>query len=250
MQESQGATAREIARRAKVIAEVVGRPGLAFTHRAVSGWLNGTRNPSLEHRRLLAVILGVSFDELNHGCDELFDVAKASHALRIVNVRVFGRERIFEYRMTVSSRLNFDRPAVYQHWAEPFSPWPASLARHFGRLKYDLYGWIPAIASIRAASHSGILVPLNTRRQKLEKSGTLNPDTWFVYLPEERLAVGKAVRENRRLLFWEHRTKSTASVEYALSRVDLIGRVAAMPLCEITNSNLSRGDRTQSRQFL
>jgi transcriptional regulator with XRE-family HTH domain len=233
LQQRQGVTAREIARRGKVIADALRKPQFAFTHRAVCGWLNGTRNPSLEHRRVLAVILGVSLDELNHGCDGPFDAQKAVATLKPVTVDVFGKEQHFEYRMTISSEIELDRPAVYQHWADMFSPWPASLVRHFGRIKHDLYGWIPSFGD-RATLHEGsVMVPLDARRPKLETEGTLDPHTWFVYLPGGKLEVGKAVQEGRWLVLAKRSVKGADVDRYPLSRVDLVGRVTGRALFEI-----------------
>ena len=232
MQERQGITAREIARRAEIIAGALKRPGLAFTHRAVSGWLNGTRNPSLEHRRLLAVIFGVSFEELNHGCDDRFDEQEAAAALNPVTVRVFGKERTFEYRMTLRAGINLDYPAVYQHWADMFSPWPASLVRHLARAKANLYGWVPGLARSPSLQAAGSLVALDAERPRLDPAGTVDPHTWFIYLPRERLVVGKAVRESRSVLLMG--PPGTAAFEsYPLSRVDLVGRISGKSLLEI-----------------
>lgn len=215
-----------------MIAEALQRPELAFTHRAVSGWLAGTRNPSLEHRRLLAPILGVSLDELNHGCDRPFNEQGAAATLRPVNVRVLGKERTFEYRMTVSAGVDLDQPAVYQHWADMFSPWPASLARHFAHMKHDLYGWVPGGVHSSSIRRAGALVALDAHRTKLDPAGTVDPHTWFIYLPGERLAIRKAVREDRWLVMID--PSDPRKIERCpLSRVDLVGRVSGRRLLEI-----------------
>jgi transcriptional regulator with XRE-family HTH domain len=231
LQQRQGVTAREIARRGKVIAEALRKPQMAFTHRAVCAWLNGMRNPSLEHRRVLAVILGISLDELNHGCDGPFDEGAAAATLKQVTVRVLGKERTFEYQMTVNSRVDLDRPAVYQHWADMFSPWPASLVRHLGRTKHDLYGWVPGLA--RSSSEVGILVALNAQRPKLDPAGTLDAPTWFVYLPGGRLDIGKAVRDGRWLVLSTRGVNGIEVERYPLSRIDLVGRVIGGALFEV-----------------
>lgn len=215
-----------------MIVEALRRPELAFTHRAVSGWLNGTRNPSLEHRRLLAPILGVSFDELNYGCDSPFDDELAAAALKRVIVRVFGKDRTFEYPMTVSTRVKLEQPAVYQHWADMFSPWPARLVRHFGRMKHDLFGWAPGLSEAASTESAGALVKLDAHRPKLEPAGTVDPRTWFVYLPKGRLAVGKAVREDHRSI--SITLTPTGTVEsYRASRIDVVGSIAGRPLLEV-----------------
>lgn len=233
MQQQQAVTAREIARRGKVIAEALRKPQLAFTHRAVSGWLNGMRNPSLEHRRVLAVILGVSLDELNHGCDGPFDEGAAAATLKQVTVRVLGKERTFEYHMTVNSRVDLDRPAVYQHWADMFSPWPASLVRHLGRTKHDLYGWVPGLARSPSLHEAGVLVALNAQRPKLDPAGTLDASTWFVYLPGGRLDIGEAVRDDRWLVLSRRGVNGIKVERYPLSRIDLVGRVIGRALFEV-----------------
>jgi transcriptional regulator with XRE-family HTH domain len=233
LQQRQGVTAREIARRGKVIAEALRKPQLAFTHRAVCGWLNGMRNPSLEHRRVLSVILGVSLDELNHGCDGPFDEQEAAATLKQVTVRVLGKERTFEYRMTMSSRVDLDRAAVYQHWADMFSPWPASLVRHLGRTKHDLYGWVPGLARGSSLHEMGVLVALNAQRPKLDPAGTLDAPTWFVYLPGGELDIGKAVREDRWLVLSRSGVDGIKVERYPLSRIDLVGRVIGRALFEV-----------------
>jgi transcriptional regulator with XRE-family HTH domain len=235
LQQRQGVSAREIARRGKVIAEALRKPQLAFTHRAVCGWLNGMRNPSLEHRRVLAVILGVTLDELNHECDGPFEAQKAAATLKQVTVRVLGKERTFEYRMTVSSRVDLNRPAVYQHWADMFSPWPASLVRHLGRTKHDLYGWVPGLARSPSLREAGVLVALNAQRPKLDPAGTLDALTWFVYLPGGRLDIGKAVREDRWLVLSRRGINGIKVERYPLSRIDLVGRVTGRALLEVSS---------------
>lgn len=243
LQQRQGITAREIARRSKVIADALRRPRLAFTHRAVCGWLNGKRNPSLEHRRLLAVILGVSLDELNHGCDDPFDEKTASAVLKGVTVRVFGEERSFEYRMTLKGGFDVQSPAVFQHWADMFSPWPASLVRHFGRRKDDLYGWIPDVGGGYSIHEARVLVPLSGQRSKLDATGTLDPHTWFVYLPGGNLQVGRAVRDGAWLLLSRRGREGVDVQKYPLSRIDLVGRVSGRALFEIrTDKKGVRGE--------
>lgn len=181
---------------------------------------------------MLAPILGVSFEQLNHGCDYPFDEQEAAAALKPVIVRAFGRERTFEYRMTVRSAIDLDRPAVYQHWADMFSPWPASLVRHFGQMQHDLYGWVPRLSYKSSVDTAGTLVKLEAHGPKLEAAGTVDPRTWFVYLPQGRLMVGKAVREDHWLIFTA--LSGTAGPErYPLSRVDLVGRVMGRVLLEV-----------------
>jgi transcriptional regulator with XRE-family HTH domain len=240
LQQRQGVTAREIARRSKIIADALRKPQLAFTHRAVCGWLNGMRNPSLEHRRVLAVILGVSLDRLNHGCDGPFDEEAASATLKQVTVRVLGKERTFEYHMTMSSRVELHHPAVYQHWADMFSPWPASLVRHLGRTKYDLFGWVPGLARDRSLHEAGVLVALNAQRPKLDPAGTLDAPTWFVYLPNGRLDIGQAVREDRWLLLSRRAVNGVKVERYPLSRIDLVGRVIGGALFEVRDQDLTQ----------
>lgn len=181
---------------------------------------------------MLAPILGVSFEQLNHGCDYPFDEQEAAAALKPVIVRAFGRERIFEYRMTVKSGIDLNRPAVYQHWADMFSPWPSSLVRHFGRIQHDLYGWVPRLSYRSSVDAAGTLVKLEAHRPKLDPVGIVDPRTWFAYLPQGRLKVGKALRENRWLILTA--LAGTARPErYPLSRVDLVGRVTGGVLLEI-----------------
>ena len=234
MQQRQGFSAREIARRSEIFAEALGRPHEAFTHRAVSAWLNGTRNPKLEHRRLLAIVLGVGLEELNHALDDPFDTARAASIVRTVGVRVIGQDRAFEYRLTIRGDLDLSRPAIYRHWADMFLPWPAVLVRHFGRSKHNVYGWIPSATTKESL---GALVPLDTRQTKLERTGSLEQHTWFVYLPGRILEVGDATREGRWLMFRKH--DAVERRRYPMSRSDLVGRVIGKPLFVILESGLS-----------
>lgn len=181
---------------------------------------------------MLAPILGVSLDELNHGCDDPFDANEIAAVLKPVTIRVFGEERSFEYHMTLRTGLNLELPAVYQHWADMFSPWPASLARHFGHINASLYGWVPGLAPASAAPALGALVLLDANRRKLDPIGTVDPHTWFIYVPGGVLTVGKAMRDGRSLILIPLRKRAERE-RHPLTRVDVVGRVSGRPLLAI-----------------
>src|ERR1041385_5947927 len=79
-----GLSVREIARRSRVLAEALHEPRLAFQHQAMSGWLNGKRKPTIEHRKALAMIFQISLQELNNGLDGPLDRARADAVLKPV----------------------------------------------------------------------------------------------------------------------------------------------------------------------
>jgi transcriptional regulator with XRE-family HTH domain len=230
LQRRQGLTLREIARRSRVFAEALEQPELAFKHQAVSSWLSGTRNPRPGHRRLLAMIFEVPLEDLNRGCDGVFDSLNTGAILKPVMVHVHGVERSYEYKLTLRSDIDLDRPAVYQSWAEIFRPWPAPLMRHFGRLKYTLFGWIPDTSASPMVRYPRSLVPLSTRRTSLRKENFGEQKIWFVYLPDGSLDLGIASREGRWLVLLRRRGSGSEAQKYPLARVDLVGYVTGKTL--------------------
>jgi transcriptional regulator with XRE-family HTH domain len=230
LQKRHGLTMREIARRSRVLAEELGQPKLAVQHQAVSAWLSGTRNPRAEHRRLLSMIFQVPLDELNRGCDGVFDQRNTSAILNPVAVHVHGVDRSFEYRLTLRNDIDLNVPAVYRHWAEIFRPWPAPLARHFGRLKYKLFGWIPDRVASPLVRYPRSLVPLSTGGVTLREEDLADQRIWFVYLPDGSLDAGIASREGRWLVLLKGSESGPDARKYPLARVDLVGYVTGKTL--------------------
>jgi len=232
-QANHGLTLREIARRGQVLAEALGQDQLAFSHQALSAWINGARNPRPDHRRMLAMIFHVTIDEFNRGCDGAgLDEIDADEILKPVTVEVYGNEQVFEYKLTVRGEIDLARPAVYRHWADMFRPWPAPLARHFGRLKQELFGWIPDRSGSPMVRQRRSLVPLEPRGPLPEGAESIDKQVWFVYLPDGELEAGMAFREGRSIVLSKARGAETPK-RYPLSRVDLVGRVVGKALFHI-----------------
>jgi transcriptional regulator with XRE-family HTH domain len=226
-------SAREVAWRSKAVARELGRSELAFSRQTVSFWLNGTRNPRVEHRKMLAVILEVPFEELDR---EIDGEELSPGAVNNVNVRVYGADgATFEYSLTLAEGVDLRRPAVYQHWANMFSSRPAPLMRHFRAVKYQLFGWIPDVSGYPLVLHAPCLVPLRTDRLTVESSITNQHRVWFVYLPDRTLEVGFAYQEGHALFLLK--PDQTRIRKYPLSSIDLVGFVTGRVLFQIELSN-------------
>jgi hypothetical protein len=176
------------------------------------------------------MIFHVTVDEMNRGCDgAAFNHLDADVILKPVTIDVYGNEQLFEYKLTIRGEIDLSRPAVYQHWADMFRPWPAPLMRHFGRVKHELFGWIADRSGSPIVRNPRCLVPLEAHRSLPHGPDNIDSQIWFVYLPEGKLEVGIAFREGR----WVVLSKAIESGvvrRYLLSRVDLVGRVAGKPL--------------------
>lgn len=195
----------------------------------MSFWLNGTRNPRSEHRRILANILQVPFQELDR---EIEGAELGSDEPNNVDLRVYGADgTVFEYSLTLAEGVDLRRPSLYEHWADMFSSRPAPLMRHFRAAKHNLFGWIPDDSGYPVVLHAPCLVPLKTDRLRLESSITNQRRVWFVYLPDRTLDVGLAYREHRSLFLVKADKRRV--MEYPLSNIDLIGYVTDRVLFQI-----------------
>lgn len=226
-----GLSVREIARRSRVLAEALHEPRLAFQHQAMSGWLNGKRKPTIEHRKALALIFQISLEELNNCLDGPLDQARANAILKQVLVHVRGNKQSFKHKATLKSSLDISRPAVYRHWTDLFQPWPGALMRHFREIDHDLFGWIPDNSAGPLIAHPRSLVPVNTSAAHLEEAEAVQKRIWFVYVPGGDLDVGIAHREGRSLVLSKFNHGHTALIKkYPLSRVDIVGHVTGKVL--------------------
>lgn len=222
-------SARELAWRSEAVAKELGRADLAFSRQTVSLWLNGSREPRLEHRKMLSVILDVPLPELNHEIDEEELGVEVGNN---VNVQVYGTDSAtFEYSLTLAEGVDLLHPAVYQHWADMFSSRPAPLMRHFRAMKYELFGWIPDDSGYPFVMHAPCLVPLNTDRLVVESSVTNQRRVWFMYLRDRALKVGFAYGKGHALFLLAPNRKRVEG--YPLSSVDLIGYVTGKVLFHI-----------------
>jgi len=226
LQNRSGLSVREVARRSRVLAEALHEPRLAFQHQAMSGWLNGKRKPTMQHRKALALIFQVSLEELNSGLDGPLDQASADAVLKPVLVHVRGNRQSFEHKATLPSSLDISRPAVYRRWTDLFHPWPGALIRHFREIDHDLFGWIPDNSAGPLIAHPRSLVLVNTSAARLEEAEAVQKRIWFVYVPGGDLDVGIAHREGRSLVLskFSH-DQSAVSKRYPLSRIDIVGHV-------------------------
>lgn len=225
LQKRVGLKVREIARRSRVFADSLGEPTTAFGHQAVSSWLNGTRNPRPEHRRLLAMIFHVPLAEFNRGCDGPTSEIDADSILKPVVVHVQGLDQTFNYSLTIKSSVDLSRPAIFQHWTDLFHPWPAPLVKHFGRTTATLFGLVPDRSASPLIRYARSLVPLDTNRAALQDEGSTDKKIWFLYLPDGVIEVGIAFREGHWIFVSRPNVPGREMQKYPLSRVDLIGWV-------------------------
>lgn len=181
------------------------------------------------------MIFHVSLEELNRACDGGdFEEVDADQILKPVIVQVHGNDRFFEYRLSVRNDIDLGQPAIYQHWADMFRPWPAPLVRHFGRLRYTLFGWIPDASASPLVRNPRSLVPLETRRSLPQGPDPFDKQIWFVYLPNGALDAGIAFREGRTLVLSKPKGPGSTTQTFPLSRVDLVGRVMGRTLFHFT----------------
>jgi transcriptional regulator with XRE-family HTH domain len=216
---------REISRRSRVFADTLGEPKTGFGHQAVSAWLNGTRNPRPEHRRVLAMIFHVPLAEFNRGCDGPTSEIDADSILKPVIVHVQGHDQTFDYSLTIKRSMDLSRPAIFQHWTDIFHPWPAPLIKHFGRLTATLFGLVPDKSASPLIRYARSLVPLDTTRAALQSESSTDKKIWFLYLPNGLIEVGIAFRDGPWILVSKPNTPDRHIQKYPLSRVDLIGWV-------------------------
>lgn len=225
-------SAQEVAMRSSIITEQAGAPELAFSRQAVTSWVNGTRVPRLASRQLLARILEVPFEEMNRKCGGAAQDLSLEPIPGQVNVRVYGTDdEVFGYNLMLSSGTNLARPAVYRHWGDMFTRRPAQLMRHFRRLNYKQYAWIPDDAASPLILSHPCMVPLHTERLNLESEAINERKVWFVYSPDRCLEFGVAYREHQSLVLLNQR--DMPAKKYPLSKIDLIGYVTGKTLFQI-----------------
>jgi transcriptional regulator with XRE-family HTH domain len=214
------------------VAQDLGSPELAFSRQTVSFWLNGTRRPKFEHKKILATILGVSWQELAR---ETNGEEPDPEEVAGIKVRVYGTDaQTFDYSLTLMEGLDLRRPAIFDHWAGMFSSRPAPLMRHFRGIKYKLFGWIPDNSGFPIVLHSPCLVPLRTDHLTLENSIANQRRVWFINLPDGTMDVGIAYKERSSLFLLKYEEKRIK--QYPLSRIDLIGCAIGRVLFQIDAS--------------
>jgi transcriptional regulator with XRE-family HTH domain len=222
---SDGRSLRAIAALSARVAQELGEPRKAFTHQALSKWLNGSAYPSREHRELLAAaIFKVPFDEFNRGCDGPGTTASIDSVFRAVSAIVHRGGEEFRYRnLTIKGKIDLQKPAIYSNWFDMFDPKPRSLAHHFTNVCYDAFGWVPDESAMPIVPYPLAMVPVITKSLRLEDRHSVDKRVWFIYLPDGSIDVGFACRDGNCLLLAKaptHRFKS-----YPFGRIDLIGYV-------------------------
>jgi transcriptional regulator with XRE-family HTH domain len=224
---SEGLSAREVARRSAMIAELNGKPELAVGHQAVSAWVNGTRHPNAKHKTLLATILGVSVANLNHACDAEDDHLNVS-ILKLATVFVHGTLQNYRYSAAVRADINLAEPAIYRDWSDMFSFRPARLMRHLRNIHYHLFGWIPDNSASPMVRNPHCLVPLERVTQRtavrmLDTAESAHRRVWFVYLPGGKLHLGIGYRDSRSFSFARNNGRGVVIENFPLSQVEFVG---------------------------
>lgn len=226
---SSEVSAREFARRSKLIAGELGKPELAVSHQAVSSWLNGTRHISGKHKEVAAMILGVSIAELSSGCDPEPDiVVDPTFTAKPTVVVVPSSIRSYQYSLALKADIDLSRPAIYQDWSSMFSFPPTHLQRHLRNINSDSFGWIPDQSASPMVHYPGCLVPVagiseRNSLQMLDPAESSQRHVWFVYLPDGQLHVGIGYRNNHSFVFTKNVGNRLVLIEFPLRRVDLVG---------------------------
>jgi len=182
------------------LADEHGRPHLRFNHVSVSHWFNGRRNPSPEHRQVIATLLGLPLDLV----DDAFDSRKPLRTLtsatpKAATIYILGRLRTFEYPLTIRPDLDLSAPAVYEgeQWEKMFCAYPANLKRHLNCARAKLCGWIPHDSFKPLIPHSNCLVLLKrpTIIPSLNDPEGFHRRIWFIGLPSGDVDIRFMYRE-------------------------------------------------------
>lgn len=251
-------SAREIARRSNVIAKELGKPEMAVGHHAVSGWLNGTRHPSTIHQQFLATILSVSLEDIALACIPETQCADTEFVLKPITVDVPKPSQTYRYNLTIRKEINLNQPAIYRDWGSMFGTPPTCLNRHFRRVHYESYGWIPDNSASPMVHYPGCLVPvkrLSERHalQQLDLAESSRRRVWFVYLPDGQLHVGLGYRKNQSLIFARTEGSRIVVQDFQLRRVDLVGYFTGsiifhlVPPVTTSNGHRTPNERIQPR---
>jgi hypothetical protein len=251
----RGVSAREVARRSADIAQRSGMSEFAVGHQAVSAWVKGTRHPNRNHRQLLASVLEVSIAEVNTACDAV-DNGLIHREWKQSNLVVHGAAQNIQYTLPLKTDINLSLPAVYGHWSDMFCFRPVHLMRHFRKLSYDLYGWVPNDCAGPLIAYSPCLVPLErvTQRNALRILDTVNSAqrrVWFVYLPGGNLHVGIGHRDNGSFMLSHSNGDRLVTTTYPISKVDFAGYVTGKILFhlsgEVTEKRSAASDPSNKR---
>jgi hypothetical protein len=180
-------------------------PALSFNHVSVSQWFSGKRNPSPEHRQVIAALLGLPLNIVDEAFDHRKPMALSlSPTPKPARIHVFGSNRVFQYSLTIRPDLDLNTPAVYEgdRWEDMFSVYPADLRRHLHRGHPKLYGWIPDDSFKPLIPYSQCLVLLNRPRiiPSLSDSEGFDKRIWFIALPSGALDIRYLYRDGPELV--------------------------------------------------
>ena len=234
-------SAREIARRSTITAERNRRPELAFGHQSVSAWANGTRCPNRSHRGVLAAILGVTLANLNRACDAESENPNLCCIGNTATAIVRGALHNYAYPVALRTDINLGQPAVYQDWREMFTFSPVDLMRHFRKVRYQLFGWIPDDSASPMVRAPRCLVPLERVSQRsalqmLDTAESAQRRVWFLYLPGGKLHTGIGYRDGGWFLFARTNARKVAVEHFPLSEVAFVGYFAGNILFHLLNA--------------
>ena len=190
----RGLSFRQFAYLSRGFADRQGDPALSFNHVSVSQWFGGKRNPSPQHRQVMAALLGVPLNIVDEAFDQRKPMALSlSPTPRSARIYVFGTNRVFQYSLTIRSDLDLNSPAIYEddRWEDMFCTYPADLRRHLNRGHSKLYGWIPDDSFKPLIPYSQCLVLLSRPRviPSLSDSEGFNKRIWFIALPSGAIDI-------------------------------------------------------------
>jgi hypothetical protein len=228
----RGLSFRQFAYLSRGFADRQGDPALSFNHVSVSQWFGGKRNPSPQHRQVMAALLGLPLSIVDEAFDHRKPMALSpSPTPRSARIYVFGTNRVFQYSLTIRSDLDLNRPAVYEgdRWEDMFCVYPADLRRHLHREHSKLYGWIPDDSFKPLIPYSQCLVLLNRPRviPSLSDSEGFNKRIWFIALPSSAIEIRYLYRDGPELV-----TSKPKQPEQRLRKdaIDPLGCVAGTTL--------------------
>lgn len=221
-------SARELARQLAAASQELGTPRLKASHQAVSGWINGTRQPTFPRRRLLSIVLQIPLAEIDRACEADAEPLEVPGLFQPMTVVVRGPFQRYEYRLAIKKSVDITKTAVYEDWTAMFDTRPIGLLKHVRLVKADRFGWIPDRSANPLVEHTGCMVPLKCDQREvtlrvLDSAESCHRKVWFVYLPSGNLQVGIGYRDRRTFRFVQQIDDKLVSTSYPFSRVDLVG---------------------------
>jgi hypothetical protein len=207
------------------------QPKLAFNHVSVSHWFSGRRNPNPAHRQMIATLLQLPLALVDDAFDSRQPLPAGTSPTRAAIVYVMGRDRQFEYPLTMRPDLDLTVPAVYEdeQWERMFSVYPANLKRHVNGSRAKLCGWVPDETFKPLIPHSRCLVLLKrpTTIPTLSDPAGFDRRLWFLGLPSGEVDVRFMYREGTQLVTSK---PNQAEQRFSKDAVDPLGYVTGTML--------------------